>query len=84
MRGIVALISISSRIFLGASSQAPSNAAFSQIEDSLTPYSRNGENSLQPLGPSNIAISRVLSSRKIIFKGKSTTCIAYGNIIKVV
>ena len=40
----------------------------------------NGENSLQPAGPSNKAISRNLIPRKFAFTGIETTCNLNGNI----
>ena len=71
--GNVALISTNSRIGFGQGLLAASIAAFSQSADSMSLYSKKGENSLHPCEPSNNAISRTFNPRKLFFIGIETT-----------
>ena len=78
--GKVALTITSFLSGFGAGFVAASKEAFIQVADCLLSYSINGENSLQPAGPSNKAISRDLIPRKLFLTGIETTCNSNGNI----
>ena len=69
----MAFTSTSLRTGFGAGFVAASSAALSQVADSLLLYSVKGENSLQPSGPSNNAISRFFIWRKLYLTGIETT-----------
>ena len=71
--GTVALTGISLRSGAGCGVHPKSIAAASQVDASPSSYSVNGENSVQPSGPSNRAASRVSMPRKRVASGSATT-----------
>ncbi|OUD86352.1 hypothetical protein BC477_00060 [Clavibacter michiganensis subsp. michiganensis] len=71
--GIVAFTSTWSRKGAGGSVQPKSMAAASQAADSASSYSMNGENSVQPSGPSMSRASRTSRPRKRVRSGRATT-----------
>ena len=67
--GMVALIGISVRFMGSAGANAASIPLINHGSDSFSSYSRNGENSAQPNGPSKSAISRRVMPRNFVRVG---------------